>query len=105
MTSERKPLLLRGARQVGKTTVVNLFADEYKQYIQLNLERKEDAMVFQNYKRFDALVESIFFLKNKNIAERDTLLFIDEIQEVPEAVNLLRYFYEDYPLKIIRTCM
>ena len=82
---------------MGKTTAVNLFAGRYKQYIRLNLERNEDAAVFQNFQRFDTLVESIFFLKNENIAERDTLLFIDEIQEVPEAVNLLRYFYEDYP--------
>jgi uncharacterized protein len=44
----RKPLLLRGARQVGKTTVVNLFFRQYKQYIYLNLERKEEAVPFQS---------------------------------------------------------
>ena len=93
----RKPLIWRGARQVGKTTVVNLFSSGYRQYISLNLERKEDAALFQGYTLFATLVEAIFFTKNKDIQEQDTLLFIDEIQAVPEAINLLRYFYEDYP--------
>lgn len=93
----RKPLVLRGARQVGKTTVVNLFSTRYKQYIYLNLERKEDASLFAGYTRFSTLVEAIFFVKNKDLQERDTLLFIDEIQAVPEAIGLLRYFFEDYP--------
>ena len=93
----RKPLLLRGARQVGKTTVVNSFGKSYKQYIYLNLERKENAGIFRNYSNFDSLVNNIFFVNNKNIQEFNTLIFIDEIQEVPEAINLLRYFYEDFP--------
>jgi uncharacterized protein len=97
LSSNRKPLLIRGARQVGKTTVVNDFASQYPQYIYLNLERKEDAAIFQNFTRFSTLVEAIFFLKDKDIQQPDTLIFIDEIQEVPEAVNLLRYFFEDYP--------
>ena len=97
LSKSRKPLLIRGARQVGKTTVVNEFARHYQQYIYLNLERKEDAVIFQNYARFSTLVEAIFFLKDKDIQQTDTLIFIDEIQEVPEAVNLLRYFLEDFP--------
>jgi uncharacterized protein len=97
LSSSRKPLLIRGARQVGKTTVVNDFASQYQQYIYLNLELKEDAAIFQNYTRFSNLVEAIFFLKDKDIQQPETLIFIDEIQEVPEAVNLLRYFFEDYP--------
>ncbi len=96
-TVNRKPLLLRGARQVGKTTVVNQFSVQFKQYIYLNLERKEDASIFQNYINFRALIEGIFFLKDKNIQEENTLIFIDEIQEIPTVINLLRYFYEDYP--------
>ena len=96
-SQNRKPLIIRGARQVGKTTVVQQFAFQYQQFIYLNLERKEDALIFQNYTRFPTLVEAIFFLKDKNIQQADTLIFIDEIQEVPEAINLLRYFYEDFP--------
>ena len=64
-SSGRKPLLLRGARQVGKTTVINDFAKQYGQYIYLNLERKEDAAIFRNFTRFSSLVEAIFFLKEK----------------------------------------
>ena len=97
LSKSRKPLLIRGARQVGKTTVINEFARHYQQYIYLNLERKEDAIIFQNYARFSTLVEAVFFLKDKDIQQTDTLIFIDEIQEVPEAVNLLRYFLEDFP--------
>ena len=97
LSTSRKPLIIRGARQVGKTTLVHEFARQYGQYIYLNLERKEDAAIFQNYTRFSTLVEAIFFLKDKDIQQPGTLVFIDEIQEVPEAVNLLRYFLEDFP--------
>lgn len=94
----RKPLLLRGARQVGKTTVVNMFARHYKQYIYLNLEQADRSLPFADYQQVDKLVEQIFFLANKNIAEKkNTLLFIDEIQEVPGALNMLRYLYEQVP--------
>lgn len=96
-SDNRKPLILRGARQVGKTTVVNLFAARYRQYLYVNLERREDAAPFLQFSRFSGLVESLFFLKDKDIQERDTLLFIDEINAVPAAIGLLRYFLEDYP--------
>lgn len=98
ISSERKPLILRGARQVGKTTVVDMFAANFEQYIALNLELEEDALPFRNYKNIQQLVESLFFLKDKDLAKLgNTLLFIDEIQEVPEALNILRYFYEQFP--------
>jgi uncharacterized protein len=96
-SDSRKPLIIRGARQVGKTTVTNEFGKTYEQYIYLNLDRKEDAQIFENYGQFSQLVENIFFIKNKSIDKQNTLIFIDEIQAMPEAINLLRYFYEDYP--------
>ena len=88
VSKNRKPLLIRGARQVGKTTVVQEFGLQYQQYIYLNLERKEDAALFQNYTRFSALVEALFFLKDKDIQQPDTLIFIDEIQEVPKLLSI-----------------
>lgn len=95
---ERKPLILRGARQVGKTTIVDIFSNSYKQYIKLNLELSEDATPFRKYKNIRQLAEQLFFLYDKNIELiGETLLFIDEIQEVPEAINILRYFYEQLP--------
>lgn len=93
----RKPLILRGARQVGKTTLVSLFAKRFKQTIQLNLERKEDRELFEQNYTIHELLDAIFFLKNKDRQEADTLIFIDEIQNSPPAVAMLRYFYEDYP--------
>ena len=94
----RKPLVLRGARQVGKTTVVGLLAENYAQYIYLNLEREKDREVFAKYSSIDETVQYIFFQNNKNLDKiSDTLLFIDEIQIMPDAVAMLRYFYEEYP--------
>ncbi len=94
----RKPLILRGARQVGKTTVVNMFADHYKQYIYLNLEQADESLDFGNYGNVEQLTEQIFFIFNKDISQiENTLLFIDEIQEKPGALNMLRYFYEKIP--------
>ncbi len=95
---DRKPLIIRGARQVGKTTAVNQFATTFDQYIYLNLELQNDREPFENFKTLDNLVQTLFFLKNQVLEKKNkTLLFIDEIQEVPEALNILRYFYESEP--------
>jgi uncharacterized protein len=94
----RKPLVIRGARQVGKTTVVNQFAESFDQYIYLNLELPSDRKPFDDFRDMETLVQTLFFLKNKAYSKRKkTLLFIDEIQEVPEAFNILRFFYEQMP--------
>jgi predicted AAA+ superfamily ATPase len=94
----RKPLVIRGARQVGKTTLVNEFGKQYEQYIYLNLELNEDKEPFEEFTSIENLVGALFFLKNKTLAQRSkTLIFIDEIQEVPKALNILRYFYESVP--------
>jgi predicted AAA+ superfamily ATPase len=94
----RKPLVIRGARQVGKTTLVNQFAAQYEQYIYLNLELSEDKDPFKNFTSIENLINTLFFLKNKTLAKKSsTLIFIDEIQEAPKALNILRYFYEQAP--------
>ena len=94
----RKPLVIRGARQVGKTTLVNQFATQYEQYIYLNLELSEDKEPFENFTSIEHLINTVFFLKSKTLAKKNTtLIFIDEIQEVPKALNTLRYFYELAP--------
>ncbi|MCL2651244.1 MAG: AAA family ATPase [Candidatus Azobacteroides sp.] len=98
MSESRKPLILRGARQTGKTTIVEQLATEYSQYILLNLERAVDREIFVRYQSIDDIIQAIFFQYNKKTEQlADTLLFIDEIQQSPEAVAILRYFYEDYP--------
>jgi predicted AAA+ superfamily ATPase len=93
----RKPLVLRGARQVGKTTVVQLFAREFSQFLALNLEVSEDRELFHKFPNVHDLVRALFFLKGGELANASTLIFIDEIQEAPEAFAMLRYFHEEYP--------
>jgi predicted AAA+ superfamily ATPase len=95
LNPNRKPLVIRGARQVGKTTLVNFFAERFDQYIYLNLELAEDKQPFEQFTNIETLIQTLFFLKNKVLTQKSkTLLFIDEIQELPEAINILRYFYE-----------
>ena len=94
---ERKPLVLRGARQVGKTTVVDMFADEFDQYIRLNLEIPQEQAIFEHAHPFKDFIAALFVrYKFKRDGVR-TLIFIDEIQNSPKAVALLRYFYEEAP--------
>lgn len=95
---ERKPLVLRGARQVGKTTLVELFAKDFDTYIYLNLEEKETAELFAADYSFEDLLAGIYFkAKEKQDTHKRTLIFIDEIQNEPKAVQTLRYFYEKRP--------
>ena len=90
----RKPLVLRGARQVGKTTAVNLWAEHFDNYLYYNLDLPEERKLFESNLEFDKLIESIYFQKNVARDQGTTLLFIDEIQNSPRTVELLRYFYE-----------
>ena len=91
----RKPLILRGARQVGKTTLVNLFARKFEQYIYLNLEIPENRSLFEDSRNLNELVDGIFLLHNKQKNSSQSLIFIDEIQNSSAAVQWLRYFYEE----------
>jgi len=93
----RKPLVLRGARQVGKTTAVQLFSKKFESFVYLNLEKTEDRQIFENNRSFPVLIDAIFFLKKKRRIENNTLIFIDEIQNCPVAIAQLRYFYEEAP--------
>jgi len=94
--SNRKPLILRGARQVGKTTAVEIFSKQFDQYIYLNLEISSDRRLFERNYLIDELVQAIYFEKNKKIINGRTLIFIDEIQNSSGAISMLRYFYESF---------
>jgi len=96
-SKNRKPLILRGARQVGKTTAIHQFSQNFDHYIYLNLEIEEEAAFFENTKTIDEIVKMLFFAKNIPETTGKILIFIDEIQNSPRAVMLLRYFYERYP--------
>lgn len=93
-SKSRKPLVLRGARQVGKTTLVEEFAKEYDVFLSLNLEDSNAQQLFGDYEDVDRLIQAIFFFKGVQFREANTLLFIDEIQHSKKAVAVLRYFYE-----------
>ncbi len=90
-----KPCILRGARQVGKTTAVELFASDFECFIRLNLEKEADGAHFKRKLSVKELLQSICLAKNVRIVPGRTLLFLDEIQQVPEAVTTLRYLYEE----------
>lgn len=85
-----KPIVLRGARQIGKTTLVDQFAAEYNVYLKLNLEKKIESGM-----SMDELITTIYLLNNQERKAAPTLLFIDEIQNSSQAVAMLRYFYEE----------
>ncbi len=94
----RKPLIIRGARQVGKSTLVELFARQKNQALcAVNLERYPELVSIFSSKDPEQILQQIEFLPNVNAITGDTLLFLDEIQAVPEAIPALRYFYEDMP--------
>jgi predicted AAA+ superfamily ATPase len=93
----RKPLVLRGARQVGKTTIIEEFAKDFDTFLSLNLEKKAQKALFEATDTPEDVLTAIYLLKNKEKKAGRTLLFIDEVQSSKKAVNLLRYFYEDLP--------
>ncbi|MBK9994928.1 MAG: ATP-binding protein [Saprospiraceae bacterium] len=94
----RLPLILRGARQVGKTTLIHQFGKTYIQYLYFNLEKPTDKIHFAQSTNLDILVQLMFISRGQiNDANLSTLVFIDEIQEAPHILELLRYFHEDYP--------
>jgi len=93
----RKPLVLRGARQVGKTTVVEHFSSRFENFLSVNLEKATALQLFESTDEVKKLLPLLFLYCNVTKREGKTLLFIDEIQNSPHAVSLLRYFYEELP--------
>lgn len=94
----RKPLLLRGARQVGKSSAVRHFGKEFQFFAEVNFERHKTVKTFfQGDIDIRLIVQKIAIYINVPIEEGKTLLFLDEIQECPEAIMALRFFKEDYP--------
>ena len=76
--SLRKPLILRGARQVGKTTVVQEFAKEFDVFLKLNLELEADNNLFETFKEINKLIEAIHLHCKKKVGSGTCLLFIDK---------------------------
>jgi len=95
---DRKPLLLRGARQVGKTYAARHLGKTFKTFIELNFELEPNlSKLFEEDLDPKRIIRDIQILKGVKIVPGHTLLFFDEIQECPKAITALRYFYEHIP--------
>lgn len=100
----KKPLMLVGARQTGKTYILESFCkNNYNNYLYINLDKEENiAEVFENTINPNMIIEKIEIIKNKVITPEDTIIFLDEIQVSERAITSLKYFCEsDKPYKIV----
>jgi uncharacterized protein len=98
-SSRRKPLILRGARQVGKTYSIRHFGESrFDNFVLIDLERNPAwHKVFEGNLQARKICSEFEVLTNQKIVPGKTLLFFDEIQACPKAISALRYFYEDMP--------
>lgn len=94
-----KPLLLRGARQVGKSTAVRHLAESFESYVEINFEKQASYIPLFQAKDIDvkAIISQISAMAGKRIESGKTLLFLDEVQVCPEAIMSLWFFKEDMP--------
>ena len=96
--SRRKALLVRGARQVGKTYSVRRLGESFEELVEINLElNPEYAEVFRLNLDPQRILRELRLMTGKRLVPGSSLLFIDEIQQQPAAVTALRYFYEKIP--------
>ena len=91
----RLPLIIRGARQTGKTTLVCEFAQQFVTFINLNMENIDDRKLISS--SLTDTIAALEFHTSKKIVPASTLLFLDEIQACQDAVSLLRFFAEQMP--------
>ena len=93
---ERKPLVLRGARQVGKTWLMKEFGKNfYKSFVYFNFDEEEELRsIFETNKNPQRIIELLSMICGEKILPGETLILFDEIQECPEALNALKYFRE-----------
>lgn len=95
---DHKPMLLRGARQVGKSTAVRHLGETFDSFVEINFERQpEYRKVFQSNLVVRRIISEISAMCALQIVPGKTLLFLDEIQECQEAIMSLRFFREDMP--------
>jgi predicted AAA+ superfamily ATPase len=99
VSSRRKPLIVRGARQVGKTFSITGFGrSHFKNLIIIDFERDSKFInIFENDLNPDRILNDLELAVGQPIISGETLLFFDEIQECPKAIMALRYFFEEKP--------
>lgn len=94
----RKPLLVRGARQVGKSCAIRHLGESFSHYLEINLEAERDlCSLFEQITDVRELSQRLGALHNVPVVAGETLLFIDEIQICPAALKSLWFFKENYP--------
>lgn len=95
----RKPLILNGARQVGKTYILKVFGEaEYESIAYVSLDNNPEArQIFEQDFNIRRIIRALSALLHIHIEPSNTLIILDEIQESPYALNALKYFYEDAP--------
>ncbi|MDR0938816.1 MAG: ATP-binding protein [Mediterranea sp.] len=96
-----KPLLLRGARQVGKSSTVRELGQRFVYFVEVNFERDDKELrvksVFERGTNPKRICEELSLIYGQPIIPGKTLLFLDEVQACVPAITSLRYFYEEYP--------
>ena len=97
--ADRKPLILRGARQVGKTWLLKDFGEKcFKDICYVNFEQKDIlGKVFEGTLSPKRIIEQLSIYHGKKIEPQDTLIIFDEVQELPRALTSLKYFAEEAP--------
>ena len=99
LDASRKPLILQGARQVGKTWLLKYFgASEFEAVAYFNFEEQPDLKsFFKNTRDIKRILQNLSLVHGQAILPGKTLIIFDEIQECNEALNTLKYFYENAP--------
>ena len=99
-SKDRKPLILRGARQVGKTFILKEFGEKYYDTVAYFNFDHDDGLssLFSNTKDPKRILEQLTLINGKKINPETTLIIFDEVQECPDALNSLKYFKEETPL-------
>ena len=95
-SDERKPMVLKGARQVGKTWLMKEFGrNYYKSFVYFNFDEEDELKsIFETNKNPQRIIELLSMIAGEKIYPEDTMIIFDEVQECPEALNALKYFKE-----------
>ena len=95
-SDERKPMVLKGARHVGKTWLMKEFGKNYyKSFVYFNFDEEDELKsIFETNKNPQRIIELLSMIAGEKIHPLDTLVIFDEVQECPEALNALKYFKE-----------
>ena len=98
LSKNRKPLMIRGARQVGKSSSVKNLSKNFKYFVEINFdENPQYSQLFEQKLSVTEICEQISLISNTPVKPGETLLFFDEIQACIPAISMLRYFYEKEP--------